>query len=292
MVIRRAPRATIWSTTIGGGIIVVGFWTGLLVPATDAQMVVVESPLQTGTGSFYERMGVGFSFNLPGSNRLIGLNPNGSPTADGSIPFRVGGFGTVPAFGGYDPNADSTFGLGYRFGRGGAINLNFAFGQGANQTYTSTNPSIVIMNGSTGFVSDTRLRPFVTSIIPVVGQGGLPEAPAAARGGAPRPQAWPPAAENEAPTPRSSAETGDLSVAEIRRARQQAQQSEVDELLTKARLAAMQQKPASARVYLRNALRRTEGTEQHSQILAEFAALLGQRNASSGAARDAEPSTE
>ena len=244
------------------------------VPAMrgEAQMIALESPLQTASSSFYERNGVGFSFNLPGTNRLIGLNPNGLPTADGSIPFRVGGYNTIPPFGGYDPNADTTFGLGYRFGRGGAINLNFAFGQGADQTYTSTNPIVVITNGTTGSVSDTTQRPFVTSIIPVLGEEALPEAPPEARAGAPRLRDGRPARIERARR-RSSAETGDLSVAEIRRQRQQQQDVEIDALLAKARLAARQHKLATARIYYRNALRRAAGTERHSQVLAEFEAL-------------------
>lgn len=248
--------------------------SSLGVPRLTAQMIEIETPLQTGTNSFYERMGVGFSFDLPGTSRIVGLNPNGIPTADGAIPFRIGGFGAVPPFGGYDPNADTTFGLGYRFGRGGAINLNFAFGQGSNQTYTSTTPTIVITNGTTGFVSDTSQRPFVTSIIPVLGDGVLPEAPPEARAGAPRA-----ASEDSRPwnrvSPTSSAESGDISVAEIRQQRQRAKDAEIDALLAKAHLAAQQDKPASARIYFRNALRRAAGTERHSQILAERDELLG-----------------
>ncbi len=237
-----------------------------------SQMIVLESPLQTASSSFYERNGVGFNFDLPGTGRIIGLGPGGVPTADGSIPFRVGGFGAVPPFGGYDPGADTTFGLGYRFGRGGAVNLNFAFGQGADQTYTSTNPIVVITNGTTGSVSDTSQRPFVTSIIPVLGDGVLPEAPPEARAGARRHQVDRPA---DHMPPRSTAETGDLSVAEIRRQRQQQADAELEGLLAKARLAVQQQKPAVARVHFRNALHRANGTERHSQILAEYQALLG-----------------
>ncbi len=234
-----------------------------------AQMIVIETPLNNASSSFYERNGVGFNFDLPGSSGIIGLGPDGQPTANGSIPFRIGGFGALPPFGGYDPNADTTFGFGRRGRNGGGFGLNFAFGQGSDQTYTSTNPIVVITNGTTGSVSDTSQRPFVTSIVPVLGDEV--DNPAV---GKPAGDILDAAVDEDAamkrPRARSSAETGDLSVAELRRQRQQQEDGKIDTLLAKARLAVEQDKPATAKVFFRSALRAAADTNRHSAILAEY----------------------
>jgi len=65
----------------------------------------------------------------------------------------------APPFGGFDPNAGAQFGFA---GPNGF--LNFTAGQGANTTFTSQAPSVTVMNGQTGFFSDTIQRPFVTSL--------------------------------------------------------------------------------------------------------------------------------
>jgi hypothetical protein len=57
------------------------------------------------------------------------------------------------------------------------LQLNFAlnFSQGYRQSLVTQTPSVTIMNGQTGYFSDTSQTPFVVSVIPVV--GAFPTAP-------------------------------------------------------------------------------------------------------------------
>jgi hypothetical protein len=74
----------------------------------------------------------------------------------------------VPPFGNFDPNAGLRTGVGFSSGRvSGSIGLNLA--QGSSRSNVTTVPSVTTMNGYPGSISDQTMRPFVTSITPVVG---------------------------------------------------------------------------------------------------------------------------
>jgi hypothetical protein len=123
-----------------------------------AQYSAISAPFGSASSSFSENIGVNWGFSGP------------------NFFFNNGGAGTLPPFGGHDPNADGAFGFNVR-----GNNTNFFFnvraGQGSNQTFTSQTPTIVVPNGFSGSLFDGQQRPFVTGIIPVVGSGawlGLP----------------------------------------------------------------------------------------------------------------------
>jgi hypothetical protein len=244
---------------------------GISSPAL-AQQANVGVPFNTGGSSFYEQFGV--SWGLRGNGWFA--NFPGPPPA--------------PPFGGFDPNAGANFGIA---GPNGF--LNFTAGQGANTTFTSQAPSVTVMNGATGFFSDTTLRPFVTGLIPVV--GGLPVPPPigpvqsagpsvleerlqrlqAAGGPSSELQYQPPAA--AAPPAGSTADRGDLSVAEIKArqaadkaVRQNAGASEIAGLLAKANEAETVGKTTLAKMYLQMAARRSSG-EQQRQIQTQLQRL-------------------
>ena len=80
----------------------------------------------------------------------------------------------TPQFGTPSNNAGLTTNFGY-FSKYGQIGFGLNFGQGANQTAVTQTPSVTLMNGQQGFVSDTSQTPFVVSVVPVV--GGFPIAP-------------------------------------------------------------------------------------------------------------------
>ena len=126
--------------------IAMGLWAAMSAPCAVAQQANIGVPFNTGGTSFYEQFG--FSWGLRGNGWFA--NFPGPPPA--------------PPFGGFDPNAGAQFGVA---GPNGF--LNFTAGQGANTTFTGQAPSVTVMNGATGFFSDTIQRPFVTSLIPVVG---------------------------------------------------------------------------------------------------------------------------
>src|SRR5262245_12837964 len=127
---------------------------GAAWPAAAAfgQQVNVGTPFNAAGSSFFEQIGVGWGIR---GNGWFANFPGPAP---------------APPFGGFDPNAGANFGFA---GPNGF--LNFTAGQGANTTFTGQAPSVTVMNGATGFFSDTVQRPFVTGLIPVV--GGFPVAP-------------------------------------------------------------------------------------------------------------------
>lgn len=236
-----------------------------------AQMILAETPLGTASDSFYENVNVGFSFSIPASGNVVGLGPDGRPTPNGGINFSYNVPNSViPPFGGFDPNSDARFGIGFAGSNGGFLGLNLTAGQGSDRTYTQTTPYLVLPNGGTGSVSDTSQRPFVTSFIPVVGDDIAPGEPVAApprQRRDPRQQTAPPRAR------KSSAATADLSVAEIKRRQREDKAAEIKALLAKARQAAAEGKPAIAKIHFRNAARRASG-DQRRAILDELEKLM------------------
>lgn len=204
-----------------------------------AQQVVVSTPFQTIGDSFYESNGINFGFD------------------NGAIRFQQGP-PPIPQFGGYDPNAGANFGFSIR-GPGGAMNFGISLGQGSSRSISTTTPTVVVPNGGTAMLFDGSLRPFVTGFVPVVGSAGIgfpaptPIPPAWTRSYVPG-QPIPSDAENRRlgrqaaaaanqPSPKhqpSSAEHGDISVAEIRRrqlAEDAALEAEYMAILTAARVA-------------------------------------------------------
>lgn len=196
-------------------VIVFAFGTGLSVYGQT--QVLVETPFQQTSNGFYENFGIGWNY----SNDNFFIN----------VPNSV-----RPPFGMGDPNADARFGFTGRGPGGGRFGINFTFGQGSTRTNSVTSPMIMLPNGGTGAIFDGSVRPFVTGFVPVVGQGGgnqsispvrqklqqmanegtletlgAVDSPAVRRAPRREPQVEPPLRSM------SSAESGDLSVAEIRR---------------------------------------------------------------------------
>jgi hypothetical protein len=134
-------------TTLAAGILA----ALLLVAVANAQQVTVGTPFHQMHDGFFENSQINWSGNYRGVNFSFG-----------------GGALAVPQYGGYTPNA----GLGVNYGiagKDGRINFSGNFGQGYNQSLTTQTPSVTLMNGQTGYVSDTSQTPFVVSVIPVVG---------------------------------------------------------------------------------------------------------------------------
>ena len=195
--------------------------------------------------------------------------------------FNFGGGGAQPPFGGFDPNAGATFGFA---GPGGFFNL--SAGQGASTTFGSQTPMVTMPNGGFATFNDQTLRPFVTGIVPVV--GGAPPAFSTMleerlhrlqAEGAAQPEQAPLPTAAPAPAAASSAERGDVSVAEIK-ARKAAEKAgeesaaaaEVEVLLEKARGALADGKRAAAKIFLQMATRRAGG-EQRAAILRQLESL-------------------
>ena len=127
----------------------------LAAQSTHAQMQThVLTPWRGMSNGFYERFGVSWGFR--------------QQTPGGFFFFNNGGPGPLPPFGGFDPGAQASFGIG---GRSGDLSWNFGVvaSQGNSQSIVSQTPSIVLPNGAAGFVYDAFQRPFVMGLVPVVG---------------------------------------------------------------------------------------------------------------------------
>ncbi len=133
--------------------------------------VQITTPYHSINDSFYERIGVDFDFSFKGGGNVVGLDAHGNRTSDGRIHFNQGSFDSaMPQFGGHDPSTDATFGFGAAGGKF-SPSFRFALGQGSNRSHVMQAPTVVMHDGQTGFFSDSSMRPFVTSVVPVVGTG-------------------------------------------------------------------------------------------------------------------------
>ncbi len=237
-----------------------------------SQDIQISTPFGRVSDSNYERVGVNWGFNFGGpSSQMFGSFNQGSSSS------------AIPPFGGYDPNADATFGFGSLNDNGSGFSLGIRMGKGNSRTMTSNSPSVVVPNGGFGSIFDGRLRPFVTGLIPVVGEPGdivepyyppLQPPPAAAK-------SWADAFDGDRDTQtvqtsgttsinysneNSSALHGDLSVAEIRQQRAAAldsQKSEVEKLIADATAFELDGKYSRARSLYRKAVKRTEGSQRY-----------------------------
>ena len=119
-----------------------------------AQQVQLTAPFHTINDSFYENFGNGWGLNGGGSNWFFNTGPASS---------------APPPFGGWDPGADARFGFGGVTGGGIGFNFNWLGSQGSSRSHVMQAPTIVIPNGGTGSLFSGSIRPFVTGIVPVVG---------------------------------------------------------------------------------------------------------------------------
>ena len=142
---------------------------------------------------FFERIGVDFDFDIDdntglnsqtdipnidddGPNVTIGLDTAGTPTVDLDIPFAQDSFGrAIPQFGGFDANSAATIG----FAILSDIEAMFLIQavQGDTRTNVLQAPKVTLFNGQTASVQDQAQRPFVTSVIPVVGDFAAAQQP-------------------------------------------------------------------------------------------------------------------
>ncbi|MCA9070263.1 MAG: hypothetical protein KDA84_15120 [Planctomycetaceae bacterium] len=100
-----------------------------------------------------------------------GIRSNWSLTGPGIYSWFNNNSGSgIPRFGGFQPNAGLNGGFAFNRGAFGA-NLGFNFSQGSSRSMTSSTPVINGFGGSPLIFQNNLQRPFVTSLIPNVGNG-------------------------------------------------------------------------------------------------------------------------
>ena len=261
-----------------------------LVPSLSlmAQQIQVATPLTNTSSSYYERMGVNFGFNFRGGrrpgSRIVGLMPNGQFTPNGNLVFQQGGMNSaIPPFGGYDPNANARF----RFSRvnpsGSGFSLGFDFAQGSSRSMTSTTPSIMVQNGHGGSITSGAYRPYVTGIIPVSGnyiQRPTPfftdnavtraiQSRADLTRRSPREERAVTRTSRTYSNPFSTAQTGDISVANIKAQRAQRAIDEAHKyraLLNSAAKAESEGDFRVARINLRDAIKKCPSATEKEEL--------------------------
>jgi general secretion pathway protein D len=166
--------------------------------------VTIEVRFITLNDAFFERIGFSFEFNIPthttapnpppvpgvglpsapsfggvSPSATIGLTPNNQVTALQDVQFRQNSFtgGTVPAFPGigFDAASAATFGFAILSDIEAFFLVQAA--EGDNRSNVLQAPKVTLFNGQLATVQDITQRPFVTQIIPVVGDFAAAQEP-------------------------------------------------------------------------------------------------------------------
>ena len=166
--------------------------------------IVVEVRFVSLADGFFERIGVDFDFNLndnsgipagtqPGDttapSSVVGILPGANPnlpqfttatssgaTSDFDIPFQQSFFtSSLPQFGGFDVGSVANFG----FAILSDIEVFFLLqaSKGDSRTNITQAPTLTMFNGQVASVIDGAFVPFVTSVIPVVGDFAVAQQP-------------------------------------------------------------------------------------------------------------------
>jgi hypothetical protein len=253
--------------------------------AAQSTNISVSSPVQRLGDSFFERIGTDFGWGIRGRR--------------GGAFFNQGSFeSALPPFGGHNPAADAYFGYGMR-SNNADLSFGLAAGQGSSRSIISQAPSVTMSNGGVAGVADGMLQPFVTGIIPVVGAfraspllerlhrlRSLRRQQPSAAAEDDEPMTVRPPDRRSQPTPltlaapgSSTAERGDISVAEIRArqaAEEGAKQREVQGLIAKAQRWEQAGNAGVASIYYRQAASRATGSLQR-ELQEKVKSLTGPR---------------
>ncbi len=153
---RKGIRMTTRPSILGGGCLLLIAVALLCSSTASAQQVQLTSPFHSLNDSFYENFGIGLS-PIERTGRRGGWFFSGTQANS-----------TPPPFGGYDPAADARFGF-----RIGQFGLNAVAGQGSNRSHVMEAPTIVIPHGGSGSIFSGSIRPFVTGVVPIVGNAPM-----------------------------------------------------------------------------------------------------------------------
>lgn len=149
--------------------------------------VTIEVRFITLGDNFFERIGVDFDFRIDdnvttlptddgGPSVTVGLNRDGTPTADLDLAFTQDSFGAaVPQIGGFSPDSAAQFG----FAILSDIEMFFFLeaAQGDSRTNVLQAPKVTLYDGQFATISDQTQRPFVVGLVPVVGDFAVAQQP-------------------------------------------------------------------------------------------------------------------
>ncbi len=158
--------------------------------------VTIEVRFITLNDNFFERLGIDFDFSIDdnvnvdgirsqdqaggigddaGPSAVFGLNQQG-PTTNLDLEFTQGSFGAaLPQFGNFNAGTAANFGFAILSDLEVFFLLEAA--EGDQRSNVLQAPKVTLFNGQTASVQDIEQRPFVTSIIPVVGDFAAAQQP-------------------------------------------------------------------------------------------------------------------
>ncbi|MEM6981085.1 MAG: hypothetical protein AAF539_15600, partial [Planctomycetota bacterium] len=148
--------------------------------------ITIEVRFITLADTFFEQIGIDFDVQfddnatgLPaddsGNDVTIGLSAPGIPTPDLDIRFENNSAGVVSPFGAPDAGAISSIGFAILSDIEAFFFLQAA--QGDNRSNIMQAPKVTMFDGQIASINDNTQRPFVTSVIPVVGDFAVAQQP-------------------------------------------------------------------------------------------------------------------
>jgi general secretion pathway protein D len=145
---------------------------------TGAPGVALSRTVTTGTAGGGGIGGGGIGGGGIGGGGAGALNPFGGPNFY-SVPFRQNSFGsaTVPSLPGLPDPATSAANFGFAILSDIEAYFLIQAAQGNTRSNVMQAPKVTLFNGQQAFVSDTRQRPFVTAVVPVVGDFAAAQQP-------------------------------------------------------------------------------------------------------------------
>jgi len=157
--------------------------------------IVIEVRFLTMTDEFFERIGIDFDFSINDSSgltfdqarsdrrpvsgtRVVGWTDANLPTDNLDLRFTQGSFGAAsPIFGatGFSPATGGSFGFAILSDIEVFFLINAA--KGDTRTLITQAPTVTMFNGQAASINDGASRPFVTSVVPIVGDFAVAHQP-------------------------------------------------------------------------------------------------------------------
>ena len=154
-------------------------------PGGPSQTIGLDNTGQPGVAlnSVAQQLALQNQFMSQGGGQTIGggqvSNQPGAPRNFFSIPFRQNSFGAavVPQLPGLPDPATSAANFGFAILSDIEAYFLIQAAQGNTRSNVMQAPKVTLFNGQNAFISDTRQRPFVTAVIPVVGDFSAAQQP-------------------------------------------------------------------------------------------------------------------
>jgi len=150
-------------------------------PGGRSQTIGLDNSGNPGVALYNSGAGIGGTLGNAGTAGATGAGTSGTSFGRNffSIPFRQNSFGsaTVPSLPGLPDPGTSAANFGFAVLSDIEAYFLIQAAQGNTRSNVMQAPKVTLFNGQTAFVSDMRQKPFVTSVVPVVGDFSAAQQP-------------------------------------------------------------------------------------------------------------------